>query len=148
MNIKVSNTQNVAPTSLPNGPAEAPDGNAFRFALLSSIEENELKAALSNMVKDITQQGDKLARRMDLEDMKKYRSMIKDFLNEVVNRSHEFTRENFLDRKGRHRVYGMIKQVNDNLDELMQEVLKEEKDHIKILSKIGEINGLLLDILT
>ena len=32
--------------------------------------------------------------------------------------------------------------------ELAQELVKDEKDHIAILSKIGEIRGLILDILT
>ncbi len=35
-----------------------------------------------------------------------------------------------------------------NLDELAQELVKDEKDHISILNRIGEIRGLLLDILT
>ena len=80
--------------------------------------------------------------------MKKYRGMIKDFMNEVVNRSHKFSRENFLDRKGRHRVYGIIRLVDATLDELASELVKDEKDHISILNKIGEIRGLLLDIFT
>ena len=75
-------------------------------------------------------------------------SRVKDFLNEVINRSHAFSRENFLDRKGRHRVYGIIKLIDQNLDDLAQELMKEEKDHIAILGKIGEIRGLLLDIFT
>ena len=69
-------------------------------------------------------------------------------MNEIVNRSHKFSRENFLDRKGRHRVYGIIRRVDDALDELAQELLKDEKDHLSILAKVGEIRGLLLDILT
>ena len=69
-------------------------------------------------------------------------------MNEIVNRSHKFSRENFLDRRGRHRVYGMIKRVNAALDELAQELMKDEKDHLVILDKIDEIRGLLLDILT
>jgi len=80
--------------------------------------------------------------------MKKYRGLIKEFLNEIVNRSHEFSRENFLDRKGRHRVYGIIRLVDKNLDELAQELVKDEKDNLSILEKIGEIRGLLLDIFT
>ena len=36
----------------------------------------------------------------------------------------------------------------ENLDELAQELMKEEQDHLAILSRIGEIRGLLLDILT
>ena len=74
--------------------------------------------------------------------------MIKDFLNEVVTRSHSFSRENFLDRKGRHRVYGIIRLVDQNLDALTQELLKEEKDNITIMGVIGDIEGLLLDIFT
>ncbi len=80
--------------------------------------------------------------------MKRYRGLVKDFLNEVVNRSHKFSRENFLDRRGRHRVYGIIRLVDENLDELAGELVKDEKDHLAILDKIGEIQGLLLDIFT
>jgi uncharacterized protein YaaR (DUF327 family) len=69
-------------------------------------------------------------------------------MNEIVNRSHKFSRENFLDKKGRHRVYTMIKLVDKNLDELATELIKDETDHLLILTKIDEIRGLLLDILT
>ena len=41
-----------------------------------------------------------------------------------------------------------VEKVNQTLDELAAELLKEEKDHITILSKIDEIRGLLLDIFT
>ena len=69
-------------------------------------------------------------------------------MNEIVSRSHSFSRENFLDRRGRHRVYGIIRLVDETLDELAQELVKEESDNITILNKIGEIRGLLLDIFT
>ena len=69
-------------------------------------------------------------------------------MNEVINRSHQFSRENFLDRRGRHRVYGIIRMVDQTLDELAQELVKDEKDNLAILAKIGEIRGLLLDIFT
>lgn len=120
----------------------------FKFILASSIEEQELQTYLTNMMEEITRQGDRLSKKMDVRDMKRYRGLIKDFMNEVVNRSHKFSRENFLDRKGRHRVYGIIRQVDDTLDELARELMKDEKDHLAILSKIGEIRGLLLDIFT
>ena len=70
------------------------------------------------MLEEISAQGKKLGKHMDVRDMKHYRALIRDFMNEIVSRSHKFTRENFLDRKGRHRVYTMIKLVNKELDEL------------------------------
>ncbi len=121
------------------------DGN-FQFILAKNVEDKALQAQLTAMLEEITMQGEKLGKRMDIRDMKKYRMLIKDFMNEIVNRSHEFSRENFLDRKGRHRVYGIIRRVDANLDELAQELVKNEKDHITILNLVDEIKGLLLDI--
>ena len=116
--------------------------------LASNIEDATLQERLTLVMEDIVQQGKKLGKHMDVRDMKRYRALIKEFMNEVVNRSHKFSRENFLDRKGRHRVYGIVKLVDNKLDELAQELIKDEKDHIAILGKIDEIRGLLLDILT
>ena len=99
-------------------------------------------------MEEITMQGDKLSKKRDIRDMKKYRGLIKEFMNEIVNRSHQFSRENFLDRRGRHRVYGIIRRIDQTLDELAQELVKDEKDNLAILAKIGEIRGLLLDIFT
>jgi len=128
-------------------PVPEADGS-FKYTLVSHIQEQELKAVLNGMLEEITVHGKKLAKHMDLRDMKHYRELIKGFMNEIINRSHKFSRENFLDRKGRHRVYTMIKLVDKNLDELAVELIKDEKDHIAILNKIDEIRGLLLDILT
>ncbi|MDE7286870.1 MAG: YaaR family protein [Lachnospiraceae bacterium] len=146
MDIKVNQ---AAPVSQPEAatPVRESDG-AFKFTLVSHIEEQELQARLSTLMEEITMQGDKLAKKRDIRDMKKYRGLVKDFMNEIVSRSHSFSRENFLDRKGRHRVYGIIRLVDENLDELAKELMKDEQDHLAILSKIGEIRGLLLDILT
>lgn len=146
MDIKVNQTAAVMPAE-GTAPVEGAD-DGFKFALTSAIEDADLQSQLEAMLKDITKQGELIARHMDIRDMKKYRGQIKDFLNEVVNRSHKFSRENFLDRRGRHRVYGIIRLVDSNLDELAQELCEEEKDHIRILGKIGEITGLLLDIFT
>ena len=116
--------------------------------MVSHIEEQELQARLTSLMEEITMQGDKLAKHRNIKDMRRYRGLVKDFLNEIVNRSHSFSRENFLDRRGRHRVYGIVRLVDAKLDELAQELVKDEKDNLSILNKIGEIRGLLLDIFT
>lgn len=146
MDIKVNQTQIINQVEQ-KAPVPEADGS-FKFTLISHIEEQELQARLNLILEEIAGQGKKLAKHMDVKDMKHYRELIKDFMNEIVNRSHKFSRENFLDKKGRHRVYAMIKLVDKNLDELAMELIKDEKDHIAILNRIDEIRGLLLDILT
>ncbi len=125
-----------------------PTDGSFKFTLASHVEEAELQTRLQGLMEEITMQGDRLYKRRDVRDMKRYRSLIKEFMNEVVSRSHSFSRENFLDRRGRHRVYGIIRLIDENLDDLAKELVKDEQDNLAILNKIGEIKGLLLDIFT
>lgn len=144
MEIKVEQTGSAEAVNMERQ-VKAPD-DGFKFTLISHIEEGELKEKLSGLMEEITAQGKKISTHMDIKDMKKYRGLVKDFMNEVVTHSHEFSRENFLDRRGRHRVYGIVRAVNKNLDDLAEELMKDEKDQISILNKVGEIEGLLLDI--
>lgn len=122
--------------------------DTFKFMLVSNIAEQELQQKIGGLMSQIDEQGKKISKKKDIRDMRRYRELIKELLNEVIYRYHEFSRENFLDRRGRHRVYGIIRLVDKNLDDLAEELMKDEQDNISILSKIGEIQGLLLDILT
>lgn len=146
MDLKVNDVSGVTQTQEVN--QTKPTDDRFKFTLASAIDDAELKEKLSGLMDEITEQGKKISEHMDIRDMKKYRGLVKDFMNEVVNRSHKFSRENFLDRRGRHRVYGLVKLVDKNLDDLAGELVKEEKDHLAILGKVDEIRGLLLDIST
>ena len=123
MDLKVNDVSGVTQTQEVNQTKPTDDG--FKFTLASAIDDAELKEKLSGLMDEITEQGKKISEHMDIRDMKKYRGLVKDFMNEVVNRSHKFSRENFLDRRGRHRVYGLVKLVDKNLDDLAGELVKE-----------------------
>lgn len=146
MDIRVNETTRAK--SVDNTSKVSSGDDSFKFTLISNIEEKDLQQKLRTMMEDINEQGEKIARHMDIKDMRRYRELVKGFLNEVVSRSHEFSRENFLDRRGRHRVYGIVKLVDKNLDDLAGELVKDEKDHIAIVSRIDDIRGLLLDVTT
>ena len=146
MDFKVNEIQQAAPVQQTQAVQQTDD--TFKFMLASNIEEAGLAERLNLMMEEIVMQGDKIVKRMDVRDMKRYRTLIKEFMNEIVNRSHKFSGENFLDRRGRHRVYGIIRLVDEKLDELAQELVNEECDKIAILARVDEIRGLLLDIFT
>lgn len=146
MDIKVNNIDQTLQTEAPRQTVDN-GSDAFKFALMSNIGETELQERLSNLMSEITAEGEIIAKRKNIKDMRRYRGLVKDFMNEILNRSHQFSRQNFLDKKGRHRVYGIIKLVDQNLDDLAAELLKEESDNLSILATIGEIRGLLIDLL-
>lgn len=144
--MKIERTEQTSALGTVQVKTQVPDTD-FKFVLSSKIDNTELYDKLKQMMEDIAAQGERLAKHVDIKDMKRYRELIRDFVNEVVANSHEFSRENFLDRRGRHRVYGLVKLVDKELDELAQELMKEEKNGLNILAKVDEIKGLLLDMI-
>ncbi len=119
----------------------------FNFTL-NKLDEDGLQERLTELINNICDQGNKISKHMDIKDLRDYRILITEFINEIITNSHKFKRENFLDKRGRHRVYGIIRVVNKELDSLAQELLKSEKNNLNVLEKIGQIQGLLLDIMT
>ena len=145
MDIKISDIL-AARFSEQAAPKEKVNQPDFSFTL-NKLSDEGLVERLNTLLSEISVQGKRLADHMDVGDLKNYKQLISEFINEVVTHSHEFSRENFLDRRGRHRVYGIVRLVNQDLDDLAQELLKKEKDHIAILDRVNEIQGLLLDLL-
>ena len=90
MDLKVNEVQQTAPVQQTQT-AQPPD-DSFRFMLASNIEEAGLAERLNLMMEEIVMQGDKIVKRMDVRDMRRYRTLIKEFMNEIVNRSHKFSR--------------------------------------------------------
>ena len=82
MDIKVNPLSTPAPVE--QGQQLQQSDGSFKFTLASHIEEAGLQERLNLMMQEITMQGNKIAKRMDVRDMKRYRSMIKEFMNEVV----------------------------------------------------------------
>jgi uncharacterized protein YaaR (DUF327 family) len=144
MEMKISDI--LAAKMQPATPVPTKPVPDFSFTL-SHLNEEGLANRLSALIDNITLQGEKISRHMNINDVKQYRGFISEFINEIVTHSHKFSRENFLDRRGRHRVYGIVKRINENLDELAQTLLSAEKDHLSILDKTGAIHGLLLDLM-
>ena len=129
-----------------NAVKERPIQESFQFTL-KRLSDEGLAGRLQGLITNIAAQGKRVGEHMDFGELKVYRGLITDFINEVVTHSHEFSRENFLDRRGRHHVYGIVRLVNQELDILAQELLHAEKDRLAILEKIDEIYGLLLDMI-
>jgi len=133
--------------------AVAHDGNKARDGLpdflnvIKGAEDGGVVERLRAKAGEIAAQGEKLADKVDIRELRAYKKLISEFMDEAVGNSRKFSKHSFLDRRGRHKVYAIIKKVNEELDELTREVLSGEKDRLKILNKLEDIKGLILDIM-
>jgi uncharacterized protein YaaR (DUF327 family) len=113
---------------------------------LIEIDRNNCLEQLEKMKEEISKQGQLLSKKADINELKKYRQLVSDFMQEAVKFTFQYGKENGFDGRGRHRIYSVIKNVNKSLDDLTTEILSEQKDYISILDKVDDIRGLLVDM--
>ena len=122
------------------------DNQVFRRTL-TDLSNEAYATRLSEMKNGIDEQGKRLADRVDVKEFEKYRRLIREFLDEIVSNGYTFLREDAYASRGRHRYIATVKIVDEKLDELGKEVMKEQADQIEVLNRVDDIRGLLLDLM-
>ncbi|WP_406242963.1 YaaR family protein [Tissierella carlieri] len=115
---------------------------------LNELEQDQIRTELKSLYDKIETQSNKLSNKLFIDDLIQYKKLVREFLNITVKNSHIFFKENSLDRRGRHRIYSLVKKVDQELDELTQEFLDLENKRINILKRLNDIQGILMDIMT
>lgn len=112
-----------------------------------TIQSQHVREHLENLYGKITEQAEKIGEKMHLNEIVKYKKLVREFLDVATKNSHKFSKQNFLDRRGRHRVYCVVKNVDRELESLTKDFLDQEVDRIDIIKRLDDIRGMLLDIL-
>ncbi|PPA70247.1 YaaR family protein [Jeotgalibacillus proteolyticus] len=116
--------------------------------VMKSKRGDVLIEKMSTMAKDVEQQGKVLAESRSIDDLKKYKKLVKEFMEEAVGNALQLEDQRGFNRRGRTKVYKIVKEIDQNLVQLTNEVLKKEENGLTILSKIGQIQGLLINVYT
>ena len=123
------------------------DNNEFGQNMNRKRAEGDFRSKLKNLLERIDMQAQKLSERLDIAELKRYRSLVTEFIDISVRHSSEYKREHTLDGKGRHRIFGIVRKIDAELETLTREILKTQKDYIGVLAKLEDIRGLLVDII-
>ena len=118
---------------------------SFRAAM-QGVNQQNAEQVLKDLSERVARQGDILGRRCDILEMKRYREMITEYLNEAVRYMYEFKKQSTFDARGRHRLYSMIKKINEKLEKMTQEILSGQIENLHLMDAIDEVKGLLVDI--
>jgi len=102
---------------------------------------------LQQKLQDIHRQGDRLARVMTVRELKIYRQMIKQFLEDTIRRGVVLKEVKGFDRRGRIKRYKLLDEIDATLVSMAEDLLDSEQGRIDLLNRIGEIRGLLINLL-
>jgi uncharacterized protein YaaR (DUF327 family) len=115
--------------------------------VLIQQDANRTQEQLQQKLQDIHRQGDRLAKVMTVRELKLYRQMIKQFLEDTIRRGVVLKEVRGFDRRGRIKRYKLLDEIDETLVAMADELLESEQGRIDLLNKIGEIRGLLINLL-
>jgi uncharacterized protein YaaR (DUF327 family) len=101
---------------------------------------------LKKLMEDIEEQGNILAESQTVEDLRKYKKLVKEFLDESVKNGLQLEERRGFNRRGRTKIYKIVTEVDKKLLELTDAVLNKQEKGLKILELVGEIKGLLINV--
>lgn len=123
------------------------DVNKLKFSQsLKMMEGLTKRERLDLLLKQIDKQAERLSKNIDIGELIAYKRLVSQFMREALESMVKFSKNSFLDRRGRHKIYAIIKKVDKELEKLTEDVLKKEKDNLNILKRLDDIRGLILDI--
>ena len=100
--------------------------------------------------------GDNLKKNPNSDTFLEYKKSISNFLQYIINKSYEMESvpgSKFIDKKTgrvkqRKEPYAILKTIDAKLDQLAVEMVYNHMDKIRIASKVDEIKGILIDLIS
>jgi uncharacterized protein YaaR (DUF327 family) len=121
--------------------------NASFQKIIGTYSKELTRDRLQQLLDDIDQQGQKLSEHRTFHELRKYKDLVKQYMSEVAKHGIGLHQSETWDPYSGNKQLKTIKTVDAKLMELTRHVLEEQNSTLSILEKIGEIKGLLINLL-
>jgi hypothetical protein len=103
---------------------------------------------LEELLDEVHQSGEALIERQSMENIKRYRQAVREFLDYVVSKMLSVEEKTSGGDVLRRKRFTQVKVIDGRLERLVAEVLQSQGRQLNLLDKINEIRGLLIDLVT
>ncbi len=112
------------------------------------ISANVERGELQKSIDDIKDAGDRLVRFPTLKGLEEYQEMVKLFLNEALKKIYKVESKEGLTKPGQNKkVYTYVGRVDELMEAMVFNFVKEQKKALGLVDTINEIQGLLCSII-
>jgi uncharacterized protein len=101
---------------------------------------------LQSLLKELDQNANRLSTSQSVKDLLAYKQSIQEFLKEVVQKGYSLEEYRHFHSGGRDKRLKIIKQIDEQLIKLSDQVMEKQTASVDLLKTIGEIKGLLVNL--
>ncbi|PRO66741.1 YaaR family protein [Alkalicoccus urumqiensis] len=121
-------------------------GVTFQEIMKQGRQNNAQYERLGQLLHQIEDQGKVLSESRTVEELRKYKQLVKEFMDDAVKTGLNLEENRGFNRRGRTKVYKIVKEVDSRLVDLTDAVVRTQKKGLDILKMTGEIQGLLVNL--
>ena len=129
-------------------PTQRVDAKDTSFAgeLLEQQSDGVSREQLEAMLSKIDEQAGRLSRSPTFDELKEYRTLIKNFISAAVSQMYELHTSAGWDRMGRQRAYTTVRKVDRKLEEMAEKIRLGQSEQLDIVASHDAIRGMLVDL--
>ena len=120
-------------------------GTSFS-AELNDQERSLTREELEQLLKKIDEQGARLTNTPTYDELKSYRTLVKDFVGEAISRMYSLHTSAGWDRLGRQKVYTTVRRIDEELEAMAEHIRLGQADPLTIVAGQDAIRGMLVDL--
>ncbi|MBR2179783.1 MAG: YaaR family protein [Selenomonadaceae bacterium] len=121
-------------------------GPSFESELQDQQDEGVSREQMEELLKQIDEQALKLSKTPTYDELKAYRTMIKNFVGTAVSLMYELHSQAGWDRMGRQRAYTTVRKVDEKLEEMAEKIRLGHAEQLDIIASHDAIRGMLVDL--
>lgn len=123
-----------------------PEAKVSFQEVIGKQRDERAYARLSQLMQKIDDQGNLLAQSRTVEELRKYKELVKEFMEDAVEFGLQLEEQRGFNRRGRTKIYKIVREVDRKLLDLTDAVLEKQKKGLDVLTMVGEIKGLLVNL--
>lgn len=117
------------------------------FASELEDQQGEMsREQLQQMLDQIDEQGQRLTNTPTYDELKSYRSLIKNFVGTVVSQMYSVNTQAGWDRMGRQKVYTTVRKIDRELENMAEKIRLGQTKQLDIVASHDAIRGMLVDL--
>ena len=115
----------------------ATSSSSFAAMLEEEIEIRKYSLELDELKRQIYDAGNALEKSANIKDFYRFRDLITSLTEKVVKHAYKVRIK-----------FQVISKINEELDALYREIMREQKNHIAIANKMMRLKGLVLNLMS
>lgn len=115
-------------------------------AELHDQQEGMSMEQMEKLLEKIDEQAARLSKTPTYDELKEYRTLIKNFVSEAVSRMYELHTQAGWDRMGRQKVYTTVRKIDKKLEEMAEKIRVGHAEQLDVIASHDAIRGMLVDL--